>query len=517
MIRILSFILIAFIAQTTVAQEKNYDAFSRYLENGKLTLAEKEIDRLAPNKSVHRSFLLSRLSFFKQDYDKALQILKSLQVPKSLRGHVDSFKELVEITHQHTKGFQSIKTPHFDLRFQPGKDQILAMYAGDALETAWERIGSNLGAKPKERMVIEFYPSWKQFTDVSTLTEKEVKTSGTIALCKFNRMMVTTPRALLRGYRWIDTVVHEYVHYVVNRATDTQTPVWMHEGIAKYEEIRWRKERGSEIARRSQALLKHRLEKETLITFEQMHPSMAKLPSAEDAELAFAEVFYFIKYIVEENGGFSKLRGILNLIQKGKGANQAVATAFGMPFNRVYKNWMAWLKKQPLATDRIGRKEEIAFKDADKRVDEAHIEAREIQNEKAKGWMRLGDLLVEKNRNRAALIEYEKARKNLRNPEPLLLAKISHAALTLGNKAQAESALTEAITAAPDRASNLVLRGLLYLDQKKYKKAEADLLNANAINPFDPRIHIGLKEIYGKRSKPLKMKRETTILNLIDT
>ena len=47
-----------------------------------------------------------------------------------------------------------------------------------------------------------------------------------------------------------------------------------------------------------------------LITFEAMHPSMAKLPSAEDATLAFAEVATAIAYL-HARGGMAALRAAI--------------------------------------------------------------------------------------------------------------------------------------------------------------------------------------------------------------
>ena len=45
---------------------------------------------------------------------------------------------------------------------------------------------------------------------------------------------------LTTGYDWLDTVSHEYVHLVVSRKSRNTVPIWMHEGLAKYLESRWR-------------------------------------------------------------------------------------------------------------------------------------------------------------------------------------------------------------------------------------------------------------------------------------
>ena len=54
--------------------------------------------------------------------------------------------------------------------------------------------------------------------------------------------MITTPRALVRGYPWMDTIGHELVHLFLSRASRDRAPVWLQEGVAKFLERRWRGE-----------------------------------------------------------------------------------------------------------------------------------------------------------------------------------------------------------------------------------------------------------------------------------
>ena len=52
--------------------------------------------------------------------------------------------------------------------------------------------------------------------------------------------MIVSPKALVRGYPWLDTLTHEYTHYIVSRVSRNSVPIWLHEGLAKFEERRWR-------------------------------------------------------------------------------------------------------------------------------------------------------------------------------------------------------------------------------------------------------------------------------------
>ena len=92
--------------------------------------------------------------------------------------------------------------------------------------------------------------------------------------------------SLVTGYDWLDTVSHEFVHLVVSRKSHNTVPIWMHEGLAKYLESRWKGPAGKALTPSSLALLGSRVRKKQLVTFEQMSPSMALLPTARLFALA---------------------------------------------------------------------------------------------------------------------------------------------------------------------------------------------------------------------------------------
>src|SRR5699024_9375194 len=153
---------------------------------------------------------------------------------------------------------------------------------------------------------------------------------------KYNRLMITSPRALLRGYSWVDTVVHEYVHYVISAKTQHRVPIWMHEGLAKFLERRWRGPHAEQLPPSAESLLKERVTTGDLITFEQMRPSMAKLPRQEDAAVAFAEVYTVMEYLKREVGQ-DAFKRLLDHINSGLDADQAFARTIGTSFSNFEK------------------------------------------------------------------------------------------------------------------------------------------------------------------------------------
>ncbi len=284
--------------------------------------------------------LLGRERFFTGDYAEADGLLKGTESP---------YAALAASTLNETKAYEQRESPHFLIRYPRGKDEILVPYALQTLELARDRIGQDLGFLPEDRIRVEILRDPSALSRLSSLTEDEIKASGTIALCKYNKLMVVSPRALVTGYAWQDTLAHELTHYLITRASQNKTPIWLHEGIAKFEESRWRGAAGEALAPSAVALLMRRLKAGTLISFERMHPSIAMLPNQEDASLAFAEVFTTIEYLVKDRK--VSLQSLLTNLREGKSDTEAVELAAGEPFDRLTRDWKSYLQRRPMAKE----------------------------------------------------------------------------------------------------------------------------------------------------------------------
>ena len=255
------------------------------------------------------------------------------------------------------------------------------------------------------------------------------------------------------------------------------------------------------------------MDSDKLIPFKKMHPSIAKLKSAEDAAVAFAQVHYFIQYLVEERGSMKDLRSVLVRIRDGSEALEAIEKIYNESFDSLFAKWKVWLKTQKLPKDHAVRAEVVEFHDDSKGEKGADQKERmKIDDNRARELLRIGDLLQERGRSKAALLEYQKAETMLATPSPFLLNKISHVALKTGDQKQAMSALNKAAEVAPGYSTTWVRRGTLLLAEDKLEPAEKDLLAANAINPFDPLIHVGLSEIYRKQKNKKSLARESKAL-----
>src|SRR5256885_2551567 len=150
--------------------------------------------------------------------------------------------------------------------------------------------------------------------------------------------MVTSPKALLRGYPWLDTLSHEFVHYLVTQKGRNSVPIWLQEGLAKFLETRWRGPPGMAVDEMSLQLLQDAARKNKLIPFARMHPSIAMLPTQEQAALAFAEVEAAMR-LLYQRGGQAALTELVSAMAGGFSDEQAGAQAHGQTLPEIEVGW----------------------------------------------------------------------------------------------------------------------------------------------------------------------------------
>jgi predicted Zn-dependent protease len=440
-----------------------------------------------------------------QRYDEAVKLLEQADASE------DYYLDLARKTRDTVRGYGRVEGEHFIITFPAGKDEILAPYAIEALERQRKALEEDLGYAPPGKVVVEILHHTRALAQVSTLSEEDIKTSGTIAICKFNKLMVVSPKALLKGYDWLDTLAHEYTHYVVTRRTRGNTPIWLHEGIAKYEETRWRGPAGEAISPYAAALLKDAARREKLIPFRDMHPSMALVPEKlglvvkpgmsqaeaarireagqEAAALAFAEVVVAVEYL-QKKGGRPLMNQILDRIQRGAKAEAAVAESLGISFDAFIADWRAYLAARPLPKGGDSELARLRFKDDPE--EGAHSEWSEIPDAKARAFARLGEILRTRGKWHGARVEYGKAIKRVGARFPVLSDKYALAAMMTGHDAEAERVLADALKEHPRYAALHLHLARLYVKKKMWAQAKEALLLANRTDPFDPEIHAGL-------------------------
>ena len=494
------------------------------LEAWDLAGASKALDELVQTNpdSPEAAYFRGRILFEQGKYDEASKAYADATERGLNKGALESDARLAKAAAEETKGNEVFESAHFSLRTRPGKDTLLAPYALEALEKAYAGLTKDLGVEPAHKIRVEIYDSARSLAHVSPLTIEQIKGSGTIALCKYSRLMVTSPKALLRGYPWLDTVSHEFVHYLVTQKGRNTVPIWLQEGLAKFLETRWRGAPGMAVDEMSLSLLQDAAKKGKLIPFAKMHPSIAMLPTQEQAALAFAEVEAAIR-LLYQRGGQSALTELVSAMASGMTDEQAVARAYGKSFEEFEADWSAEVKKprakaasqkavRPLVAKKLVFKEDAKGRAEPPPLDPGAIEV--PADQEGKRAARLGEIFYGRRRWAAAAKEYARARQRLPREMPQLARRYAFSEMQMGRFAEAEEALRSAVERDPDDEAAQALYARVLVKRGALDKARVALDNGIAVDPFDPDLHATYLEVARGLKDPALEERERKALAL---
>lgn len=401
---------------------------------------------------------------------------------------------LVESSAAYAASFATHETKHFKIRYL-NKDEITAKLMEPVLEAAYTEIGGALELLPAERgekIAVEIFPDARGLSGATGLSVGDIDRTGTIAVCKFHRLMMISPLATANGYSWGDTIAHEFTHLVVSKKSHNTIPIWLHEGIAKFYESLWKGPAGENIGPYAENLLADATRSGKFVTFKQMHPSMAKLPSQKDAALAFAEVFTVVEFLRERFGAKSVAR-VLERAGEGVALSAALHDVYGLDIDGVEQAWRKYVKKRAFHLVPGAEPKRIQLATDDRPSKEKPLE--ELANQQANGFSRLGELLQRGGHNGAAVIEYEKAYAIAGIKHITLVTRLAKAYSAVGRDAEAVKVLERALPAHPDDADAHLIAGRLAMHSGDHKSARDHFEHVLMQNPFNPELSLALAKL----------------------
>ena len=448
---------------------------------------------LGDDHQVHE--LAAHIAFHRGAYDQAVsEIQLAAEAAPQLSEEYQQVLAHYQAARDATAGMVELHRGDVVLRYAEGMDSILVGEAFQTLQTARLALVEQLGALPPQPVLVEIFPTGKRFVDASGLGQEAVSTTGVVAISKWARLLVTSPRAVARGYGWKDTLVHEYVHQVVSHLSHDNTPVWLQEGIARYLEACWRDQLNAPLQPFSQAALARALAQDDLVTFEEMHPSFAFLPSAERGAVAYAQVQILVATAVD-HGGAGTLGRCLQAIDNGAEADQALARAAGYEhFDELMDEAVQAMRGLELVERKLAALP-VAIDGAGGDFAEDPLLAEHVE---LADHARLGDLLRQSDRPRAALVEYGKAMPPDEPPSPLLSNRSAECHMMLGDEDRALAILRESTGDYPSFA--MTWKGLGQLERARGETdAALHAFVASAdVYPFDSEVQAAMAALYAQ-------------------
>jgi tetratricopeptide (TPR) repeat protein len=219
----------------------------------------------------------------------------------------------------------------FIISYDEGTKSGIADAVLDVLETAYNRVGSDLSHYPAARVPVILY------------TRKDYR-SATVGPKWSGGLYDGKVRLPIGGAGEISPMLkgvlfHEYTHVVVGELTKGNCPTWLNEGLA---EVEGRKEYNFPMAELDEAA-----KTGAFLPFANLEGSLSSL-DAKDAALAYQQSYAMVSFMISAYG-LHMVREILVNLGNGMRIETAIAGAFtdyGLDYEKIVQEWKGHMKKE---------------------------------------------------------------------------------------------------------------------------------------------------------------------------
>lgn len=437
--------------------------------------------------------------FLDGDYSKAEEVWSGIPSP---RAQTASLLRLVRETRHRVRGFIETSSPdgRFRVSVSPGPDEMAVPYLLEAAEAAYDDLSRRFGSAPAGPIRVEVAPTLDAFAALAGLDEEALRTTGTVAVCRYRKVMLLSPAEFPHGYPYADAVAHEMVHFFWIARAGEGLPVWFQEAVAKYLETAWRGEPPGTLSSGLKSLLTRALVEGRLLPIQTLIAPLTSLGRAEDVALAYAELSSFAGFLVQNHGPDVLVRLGDRLARPGSG--DPVSEVTGRSLKALSDDWARDGVAAGIPAVLGGVADPLVL------LREPDDAIRAELPSSAGERVRLGDLLRSEGRMDAAAVRYREALAALPAPHPIVVARLAAALTDAGRPAEA---LAEVVRSglAEDWFPPLARergRALVLLDRPG--EALTSLLSFVRTNPYDPAVHEGLARVWDAMGQPALAERE---------
>ncbi len=293
------------------------------------------------------SVLRARLALYRGDCDEARGILS---LPNALEGQ--AIRDLSHLAEGCARAVAGAKIITDDprgvwVRVQDEADSVWVSLIADVAARARDATGAELGIHLPRPLRIELVMDHASLSAMTGLPLEAAETTGTVAVARWGRVTMLSPRSFARGYPWQDTLAHEITHLLVTAATRDNASLWLQEALAKHFETRWRDPRPLDNVPNQHEVTHLAWLQGSSVGIENLGASIALLPSPESARIAYAEVYDFLDFILHESG-WPALRLLLrDLRELGiDGTDKALVSVTGYSQSDWIRRWRSALSRE---------------------------------------------------------------------------------------------------------------------------------------------------------------------------
>jgi len=447
-------------------------------------------------------YLRGWLMLSKGEYANSVSMLRQAVEGAKTEGDWKYFRDMATASLEVTGTFKRTrdKDGAFIVAHPPGVDEVLVPLALDSLKAQKKYLESLFGLSIHSPVVVEILPDLESLALLTQTRAEDLERTGTVAVSHMGRILMITPRALERGYPWIETAAHELAHIYITALSRGAAPGWIEEGVARLLQTGWKRGSGDTAALSpvENYLLERAVSEKRLIPLRKLNTSLIRLASQEEAVLAMAQAASFTRYLSKKHGS-ATFRELLMLLAEKKNIREAVNDIWKSPFSRVYAWWVQSLegrRRAPTGAVRLlGRR----FRRGELGAYTAPGTFRDPQITRK---VRLGDLLVKRAHYAAASVEYSAALKMAGDPDPIVVNKLARCELEMNNPEKAGRRLEELIPLYPHFPATFVALAMAKSAQGDTAGALDACRRTLFLDPFDSRAACLMADLLRETEKP---------------
>jgi hypothetical protein len=236
--------------------------------------------------------------------------------------------------------YATLETDHFIIRFDRGRDELLARYAAEYLEQdVYPDLVKRFGYHPRGKSLIEIYNRSGNTSGHGWFSARMVGLPGlhTIGACAGKIVALASPTDMPRPYNWARVLRHEFVHLLNLEQTSFNVPHWVTEGLAVTAEDRPRPSAWTR-------LITQRYLDDELFTLDDINFGFIRPSDSNDWTCAYAQAQIYIEFMLKTYGEESVPK-LLAAFADNLSTTQAVEKASGVNVEQFEQGYEEYVGK----------------------------------------------------------------------------------------------------------------------------------------------------------------------------
>ncbi len=307
-----------------------YNDAVKFFEKNEFEMAREALNEslsLEPRNALALE-LLGEIENLQQNFEKAEYYYKqSYLISSSTR--VRQKIEKIQKENAVEKNLDTYDEEHFIIKYRKGEQGYEGYWLKNLLRDTYRQISQDFGVYFNHKTTVLFY-SGNEFHDV---TGQALFVGGLYD----GKIRLPSYRQGFREGDLRTAAVHEMTHAFVAFLSGGRAPVWIHEGLAQYEQ--------NKIQPVNTAIFTAAIRTKSLMPMNRLLSEKLEMDKMDPLEVAlfYQEVFMLVRYMVERFQMY-RVKEILVKFKEGKPAEQAIEESLGISIAQLEKEWLSTLK-----------------------------------------------------------------------------------------------------------------------------------------------------------------------------